>query len=49
VTSNWLFKKEKIQWNSTYLDGSYQVRLGRSVKFIENFTKVTCLEWPGMA
>ena len=37
----------KVQQNSTYPDPGYPDRLGPSGKFVENSTKLTCLEITG--
>jgi hypothetical protein len=43
----WKKKKKKKKKNSTYPDAGYPDRLGRSGKFVENPTKLTCLEITG--
>jgi len=40
----WYDKGDEVQWNFTYPDARYPDRLGPSGKFVENSTKLTCLE-----
>jgi hypothetical protein len=40
-------KHHQIQWNATDPDAGYPDRLGPSGKFVENSTKLSCLEITG--
>jgi hypothetical protein len=40
-------KKAHVQWNTTYPKAGCPDRLGPSVKYVENSTKLNCLEITG--